>query len=91
MADKKIPRVAWPADVRLDTLAEREGLPRSQCGANTEAPTIAHPGSRSHSRLTEDPRRAAVITQGLIRKAVDLEELRDLKTDLLRGLDTLQK
>ena len=37
MAIKKIPRVALPADVRPDTLAVREGLPRTQWGENSEA------------------------------------------------------
>ena len=34
---KKLPRVDLPADVRLDTLAVREGLPASQWGENSEA------------------------------------------------------
>ena len=37
MTDKKIPRVDLPADVRLDTLAVRQGLPPSQWGENSEA------------------------------------------------------
>ncbi len=37
MTDKKIPRVELPADVRLDTLAVRQGLPPSQWGENSEA------------------------------------------------------
>jgi O-succinylhomoserine sulfhydrylase len=54
--------------------------------------TITHPASTSHGRLTEDQRQAAGITQGLIRVAVGLDDVQDLKTDLLRGLaglDTL--
>jgi len=50
---------------------------------------ITHPASTSHGRLTEDQRQAAGITQGLVRVAVGLEHLDDLKADLLRGLDTL--
>jgi O-succinylhomoserine sulfhydrylase len=34
---KKLPRVALPADARMDTLAVREGLPPSQWGENSEA------------------------------------------------------
>jgi len=34
---KKLPRVAFPADVRRDTLAVREGLPRTMWGENSEA------------------------------------------------------
>ena len=37
MTSKKIPRVDLPADVRLDTLAVRQGLPPSQWGENSEA------------------------------------------------------
>jgi O-succinylhomoserine sulfhydrylase len=37
MADKKIPKVVLPKDVRLDTLAVRQGLPPSQWGENSEA------------------------------------------------------
>ena len=51
--------------------------------------TITHPASTSHSRLTEAQRQAAGITQGMIRVAVGLEDLEDLKTDLDRGLRAL--
>ncbi|MGA0608913.1 O-succinylhomoserine sulfhydrylase [Caldimonas sp. KR1-144] len=51
--------------------------------------TITHPASTSHGRLTEPQRLAAGITQGLIRVAVGLEDLQDLKADLSRGLDAL--
>ncbi|NMM77563.1 O-succinylhomoserine sulfhydrylase [Acidovorax sp. SRB_24] len=51
--------------------------------------TITHPASTSHGRLSEEQRRAAGIGQGLIRVAVGLEHLDDLKADLARGLDTL--
>ena len=51
--------------------------------------TITHPASTSHGRLTEEQRQAAGIVQGLIRVAVGLEDVRDLKADLQRGLDTL--
>ena len=47
---------------------------------------IAHPASTSHGRLTEEQRLAAGITQGLIRVAVGLEDLEDLKADLQHGL-----
>lgn len=51
--------------------------------------TITHPASTSHGRLTEAQRQAAGIGQGLIRVAVGLEHIDDLKADLARGLDTL--
>jgi O-succinylhomoserine sulfhydrylase len=50
--------------------------------------TITHPASTSHGRLTEAQREAAGIVQGLIRVAVGLEDLEDLKADLARGLST---
>ena len=48
--------------------------------------TITHPSSTSHGRLTEAQRLAAGITQGMIRVAVGLEHIEDLKADLARGL-----
>ncbi|WP_310609664.1 O-succinylhomoserine sulfhydrylase [Limnohabitans sp.] len=50
---------------------------------------ITQPASTSHGRLTEEQRLAAGIQQHLIRVAVGLEHLDDLKADLSRGLDTL--
>ena len=50
---------------------------------------ITHPGTTSHGRLSEAQRQAAGIKQGLIRFAVGLEHIEDLKADLARGLDTL--
>ncbi len=50
---------------------------------------VTHPATTSHGRLTEEQRQAAGIGQGLIRVAVGLEHLGDVKDDLLRGLDTL--
>jgi O-succinylhomoserine sulfhydrylase len=51
--------------------------------------TIAHPATTSHGRLTEPQRQAAGIGQSLIRMAVGLEHLDDIKADLLRGLNTI--
>ena len=51
---------------------------------------ITHPGTTSHGRLTEAQRQAAGIGQGLIRLAVGLEHIDDIKADLLRGLSTLR-
>ncbi len=51
--------------------------------------TISHPSSTSHGRLTEAQRLAAGITQGTVRLAVGLDDVEDLKTDLLRGLAQL--
>jgi len=44
--------------------------------------TITHPASTSHGRLTEAQRLAAGITQGMIRVAVGLDDVADLKADL---------
>jgi len=51
--------------------------------------TITHPASTSHGRLSEEQRLAAGITQGLIRLAVGLDDVDDLKADLARGLVAL--
>ena len=48
--------------------------------------TITHPSSTSHGRLTETQRLAAGVVQGLVRVSVGLEDLDDLKADLVRGL-----
>lgn len=50
---------------------------------------ISHPGTTSHGRLSEEQRQAAGISQGLIRLAVGLDHIDDIKADLLRGLSTL--
>jgi O-succinylhomoserine sulfhydrylase len=49
--------------------------------------TITHPASTTHGRLSAETREAAGIREGLIRLAVGLEEVADLRTDLQRGLD----
>ena len=51
--------------------------------------TIVHPATTTHGRLTEEERAAAGIADNLIRIAVGLEYVDDLKADLLRGFDTL--
>jgi O-succinylhomoserine sulfhydrylase len=48
--------------------------------------TITHPASTSHGRLSEAQRLAAGITQGMIRLAVGLDDVEDIKADLMRGL-----
>ncbi|HJV68288.1 O-succinylhomoserine sulfhydrylase [Ideonella sp.] len=53
--------------------------------------TISHPATTSHGRLSEAQRQAAGIGQGLIRVAVGLDDIDDLKADLLRGLAPLSK
>jgi O-succinylhomoserine sulfhydrylase len=48
--------------------------------------TITHPATTTHGRLTPEARAAAGIGDGLIRLAVGLESVEDLKADLERGL-----
>jgi O-succinylhomoserine sulfhydrylase len=48
--------------------------------------TITHPASTTHGRLAPEARAAAGITDGLLRLAVGLESVEDLKADLARGL-----
>jgi O-succinylhomoserine sulfhydrylase len=49
--------------------------------------TIIHPASTTHGRISPEARAAAGITDGLIRVAVGLEAVSDLKEDLQRGLE----
>lgn len=51
--------------------------------------TIAHPATTSHGRLSPQERANAGIRDNLIRVAVGLEDLADLKADLARGLAAL--
>ncbi len=48
--------------------------------------TITHPATTTHGRLTPDARTSAGISDGLIRIAVGLEDLSDIKADIKRGL-----
>ena len=48
--------------------------------------TITHPATTTHGRLTAEQREEAGISDGLIRIAVGLEDVEDLKKDLARGI-----
>jgi O-succinylhomoserine sulfhydrylase len=48
--------------------------------------TITHPATTTHGRLTPEERIAAGIGDGLVRISVGLENLEDIKQDLLAGL-----
>ncbi|MGZ8154193.1 MAG: O-succinylhomoserine sulfhydrylase [Burkholderiales bacterium] len=48
--------------------------------------TITHPASTTHGRISAEARAAAGIGEGLLRVAVGLEALEDIKTDLARGM-----
>ena len=51
--------------------------------------TLTHPATTTHSRISQDERNAAGITDGLLRIAVGLESVKDIKADLETGLKTL--
>lgn len=51
--------------------------------------TITHPATTTHGRLTPEQRAAAGINEGLIRIAVGLESVEDIKRDLQLGFDQL--
>jgi len=46
---------------------------------------IAHPASTTHSQLSENEQESAGVTPGLVRLAVGIEHLEDLKADLEAG------
>jgi O-succinylhomoserine sulfhydrylase len=48
--------------------------------------TITHPASTTHGRISAEARAAAGIGEGLLRIAVGLEALDDIKSDLARGM-----
>lgn len=48
--------------------------------------TITHPATTTHSRVTAEARAASGIVDGLVRIAVGLEHIDDIKADLERGL-----
>jgi O-succinylhomoserine sulfhydrylase len=48
--------------------------------------TITHPATTTHGRISAEARAAAGIGEGLLRVAVGLESVEDLKADLARGL-----
>jgi O-succinylhomoserine sulfhydrylase len=50
--------------------------------------TITHPASTTQSRMTPEQRAFAGIGDGLLRVAVGLESVRDIRNDLARGLES---
>jgi O-succinylhomoserine sulfhydrylase len=48
--------------------------------------TITHPATTTHGRLTAEERQSSGIEDGLIRLSVGLEDIKDIKLDLSRGL-----
>ena len=51
---------------------------------------ITHPSSTTHSRITDEQRAIAGISENLIRVAVGLESVSDIMADLAQGLDKLK-
>jgi cystathionine gamma-lyase/cystathionine beta-lyase/cystathionine gamma-lyase/homocysteine desulfhydrase len=64
--------------VRLFALAESLGSVES---------LISHPATMTHASVPEDRRRALGITDGLIRISAGIEDIDDLKEDLVQALD----
>lgn len=52
--------------------------------------TITHPTTTTHCRITPAERERAGITEGLLRIAVGLEHIDDLKADIARGLAAMR-
>lgn len=48
--------------------------------------TITHPATTTHGRLTPEQREESGLSDGLVRVAVGLESIDDLRADLARGL-----
>ena len=73
-----IPAVkAFVAGLRYFSLAESLGGVES---------LIAHPASMTHAAMQESARRAAGLTDGLLRLSVGIEAVEDLRSDLAAGL-----
>jgi len=51
--------------------------------------TIVHPATTTHGRLTDEQKAETGITENLIRIAVGLEDIADIKADLARGLSVI--
>ena len=51
--------------------------------------TLTHPASTTHGRISPEAREASGIRESLLRVAVGLEAVEDLKADLARGLAKL--
>ena len=104
IAELKLPLAQVPVDTRraADAPAETEAdraaawrfidatrLVSITANLGDVKTTITHPGSTTHGRVAEDEKRRAGISDNLIRLAVGLEGLEDLKADMRRGLAAL--
>jgi methionine-gamma-lyase len=68
--------------VRVATLAVSLG------GVET---LIEHPASMTHAGMSPEERRAAGLSDGLVRYSVGIEDVEDLIADLRQGLDAVEK
>jgi cystathionine beta-lyase/cystathionine gamma-synthase len=64
--------------VRLHALAESLGGVES---------LISHPATMTHASVPADKREALGITDGLVRISAGVEDIEDLKADLVQALD----
>jgi O-succinylhomoserine sulfhydrylase len=48
--------------------------------------TLCHPATTTHGRIAKAEREASGIVEGLVRLAVGLEDVEDIRADLARGL-----
>lgn len=51
---------------------------------------VCHPGSTTHSHLSDTQREACGVTPRTVRLSIGLEDLEDLWADLQRGLAAVQ-
>ena len=77
-----------PQPAYADQRAEAHKLIQQAITANLgdTKTTITHPSSTSHGRLSEAQRQSAGITQGMVRLAMGLDDVRDIMADLQRGM-----
>jgi len=52
---------------------------------------VLHPGSTTHSRLSEEAMQAAGISEDLIRVSVGIEDIGDIQNDFAQGLKAAQR
>lgn len=50
---------------------------------------MSHPASMTHSKMSKEARESCGITDGLVRFAVGIEDLEDIKADLAQALDKI--
>ena len=62
-----------------------KGVPFSPSLGNTTT-TCSHPATTSHRYTSAAEKRRQGITDGLIRLSVGIEELKDIRTEMARGL-----